>query len=331
MADLTNSKRNRYTATYVTKKLTDQETQAVEQEPGDVLRKLHAVLALSLDERKLAELRRGFAQQQHTDPVGLREALAVVGDVVAGPQPSAQALAALAAVPARALRELTRLAGDLQLLPPGWSAPLAPERVLPVGWLFLERIETYPVGVERGEMVFTIPMAPQETITVSHREWSTSEQEYTDIVDDYFEGYSERGVVDKTDASLATENEAKHASSVNFGATLSGGYGPVTLTTTLGLTSSDEERSSVKQSVQSNRSVTEKASSRTRKDHKVSVKLESRRGADDSSFRTITNTSADPVRFDFALAHLGISGACRGRRDDAICPSCPLYDVCTAT
>lgn len=38
----------------------------------------------------------------------------------------------------------------------------------------------------------------------------------------------------------------------------------------------------------------------------------------------------DPVRFDFALAHLGISGACRGFRDREVCPSCPLDPVCRA-
>jgi uncharacterized protein (TIGR02757 family) len=38
----------------------------------------------------------------------------------------------------------------------------------------------------------------------------------------------------------------------------------------------------------------------------------------------------DPVRFDFALAHLGISGACLGRRVDAVCATCPLTTVCTA-
>ncbi|MEQ1501758.1 MAG: TIGR02757 family protein [Myxococcota bacterium] len=38
----------------------------------------------------------------------------------------------------------------------------------------------------------------------------------------------------------------------------------------------------------------------------------------------------DPVRFDFALAHLGISGACRGHRDPSVCPGCPLDPVCTA-
>jgi len=56
----------------------------------------------------------------------------------------------------------------------------------------------------------------------------------------------------------------------------------------------------------------------------------------DGSWRTaveITRNLArldpdDPVRFDFALAHLGISGQCRAERDDAICPKCPLRPVC---
>ncbi|MSQ03427.1 MAG: TIGR02757 family protein [Myxococcales bacterium] len=38
----------------------------------------------------------------------------------------------------------------------------------------------------------------------------------------------------------------------------------------------------------------------------------------------------DPVRYDFALAHLGISGACRGHRDAEVCPACPLDAICKA-
>ena len=36
----------------------------------------------------------------------------------------------------------------------------------------------------------------------------------------------------------------------------------------------------------------------------------------------------DPVRFDFALCHLGMSGACPPRRDLACCRACPLLEVC---
>ncbi len=58
----------------------------------------------------------------------------------------------------------------------------------------------------------------------------------------------------------------------------------------------------------------------------------------DASWRTAEEVTAalrcldpeDPVRFDFALAHLGISGACRGHRAVEVCPACPLDRVCAA-
>jgi len=46
------------------------------------------------------------------------------------------------------------------------------------------------------------------------------------------------------------------------------------------------------------------------------------------SLRTID--PADPVRFDFALCHLGMSGACPARRDPNKCRACPLREVCLA-
>ena len=58
----------------------------------------------------------------------------------------------------------------------------------------------------------------------------------------------------------------------------------------------------------------------------------------DGSLRTALEVTAglrhldpeDPVRFDFALAHLGISGGCKGHRDARVCPGCPLHPVCLA-
>jgi uncharacterized protein (TIGR02757 family) len=38
--------------------------------------------------------------------------------------------------------------------------------------------------------------------------------------------------------------------------------------------------------------------------------------------------AADPVRYDFALCHLGIHGECRKRRDPEICPRCPIDALC---
>jgi uncharacterized protein (TIGR02757 family) len=56
----------------------------------------------------------------------------------------------------------------------------------------------------------------------------------------------------------------------------------------------------------------------------------------DGSWRTaqeITKNLArihpqDPVRYDFALAHLGISGGCKAKHHAEICGSCPLAPCC---
>lgn len=56
----------------------------------------------------------------------------------------------------------------------------------------------------------------------------------------------------------------------------------------------------------------------------------------DLSWRTAEEITArlrhldpvDPVRFDFALSHLGISGECPSRRDHVKCARCPLQPVC---
>ncbi len=39
---------------------------------------------------------------------------------------------------------------------------------------------------------------------------------------------------------------------------------------------------------------------------------------------------ADPLRYDFALSHLGILGDCPGVRKRSTCAECPLYSVCRA-
>lgn len=36
----------------------------------------------------------------------------------------------------------------------------------------------------------------------------------------------------------------------------------------------------------------------------------------------------DPVRLDFAMSHMGISGSCRGQASAGACPDCPLASLC---
>ncbi|MEU1117445.1 MULTISPECIES: type II secretion system protein GspG [unclassified Streptomyces] len=171
--------------------------------------------------------------------------------------------------------------------------------VQPVGWLHLERIEMQPVGLERGELVSTIPMAPGETSRVSHKEWSTQSEELSRIVTDQLETYAEKGVAEKTDVAMSTANESKRDTNLNFGVTASGSYGTVSVTSTFNYGVSTSDHESRQASNKHATEITSKASSRSRKEHKVSFRTETRRGDEDEAARVITNNSPRVMRLDY--------------------------------
>jgi Type II secretion system (T2SS), protein G len=303
--DLKNSKRLTYTASYVTTHLLPDEQQRIQAQPGGGPRKLNLLRVLDLQPQDIDGMRESLAASPANMHKRQVRDLFAAAEAVAAKKRSASTMtlaAALAPIPDSALLQFAKLA-------PGYKDNYVVKEMIglyerrlsihPIGRLHLERIEMYPVGVQKGELVFTVPMAPGETVTISHKEWSTSSREYEDIVQDFFESYSERGVAEKTDSSMSSESESKHSSALNFGATLSGTYAGVTLTTSLGLTNTRDDRASAKESTQRGREVTEKASARTRKEHKVSMKLEAKKGTEDNSFRTIQNPATNAVRLDY--------------------------------
>lgn len=170
----------------------------------------------------------------------------------------------------------------------------------PVGNLHLERIEMYPAGVERGELVHSVPLAPGETVNISHKEWSVTEKEFEDIVQDSFEGYSEQGVAEKNDIAMSTDSQSQHATALNVGASLSASYGTVTLSTNFGYNATSNDSQSKKDSRDHSMEITKKASARTKKEHKVSFKVTSVAGSEDQSVRVISNLSpTDTMRIDY--------------------------------
>ena len=126
--------------------------------------------------------------------------------------------------------------------------------VEPIGNLHLERIEMYPAGVQQGELVHSLPLAPGETVNISHKEWSVTEREFEDIVEDFFEGYSEQGVAEKTDISMSTDSQSQHSTALNLGASLSASYASVTLSTSFGYNATTNDTRSKKDSARSPRS-----------------------------------------------------------------------------
>jgi len=52
------------------------------------------------------------------------------------------------------------------------------------------------------------------------------------------------------------------------------------------------------------------------------------RTAEDITRKLRALDPGDPVRYDFALSHLGISGTCAARKDARRCSGCPLKPIC---
>jgi Type II secretion system (T2SS), protein G len=174
----------------------------------------------------------------------------------------------------------------------------------PVGRLHLERLEMTPVGIEHGELLHSVPLTPQETVNITHREWSVTSKTFEDMVQDYFEGFSETGVAEKTDLTQATDTESKHSSALDVNGSVSASYNggaySVTASASVGYSTKSEDSKSVKDSQAHSQAITRLSSARTRKDHKISFRVSSVAGAEDLSVRVLTNPSnQNAMRVDY--------------------------------
>jgi hypothetical protein len=165
----------------------------------------------------------------------------------------------------------------------------------PLGRLHLERLEMTPAGIEKGELVYTLPLAPKETVNISHKEWATTTEEFEQIVQDSFEDYSEEGVSEKSDLSQSTESETSHATAFS----LSANYSHFGVSGSIGYNSTSGDTKGQQDSRQQSIEITRKASSRSRKDHKVSFKVTSVAGTENQEVRVITNPTTDAMRIDY--------------------------------
>jgi hypothetical protein len=174
----------------------------------------------------------------------------------------------------------------------------------PVGRIHLERMEMTPVGIEHGELVYSVPLTPKETVNLTHREWSQTTTTFENLVEDYFEGYSEQGVAEKTDIATSSSTETKHRSSFDANASVNFSYdgNPYSLTTSAAVDykTSAEDDNSLKDSRAHSMAITRTASARTRKDHKQSFRVASVAGAEDLAVRVLTNPSeTEAMRVDY--------------------------------
>jgi hypothetical protein len=172
--------------------------------------------------------------------------------------------------------------------------------IQPIGMLNLERIEMVPAGIERGELVATIPLAPGEETAVAHKEWSVTSKEFTTIVTDSLEEFSETGVTDNTDLSQSTASQTQHSNQFNITGTVQGGIPLISGSTTTSFAAQDASSQSASESIKHASAITQKASARSRQEHKTTISTVTVTGTEETSTRKIKNSSpTDPIRIDY--------------------------------
>jgi hypothetical protein len=170
----------------------------------------------------------------------------------------------------------------------------------PIGMLNLERIEMVPAGLQRGELIATIPLAPGEETAVVHKEWSVTSKEFTTIVTDSLEQTSETGVTDNTDLSQSTASQTQHSTQFNITGTVQGGIPMINGSSTAGVTAQDSESQSATDSIKHATTITQKASARSRQEHKTTISTTTVTGSVDTATRLMKNLSlTDPIRIDY--------------------------------
>src|SRR5262249_53801332 len=170
----------------------------------------------------------------------------------------------------------------------------------PIGLLHLERLDFVPAGIERGELVYSVPLSPGEEVNITHKEWSNTSEEFSKIATDFQEAYSEEGVAEKSELVHSTNSQEQHSSGLNTGITASGGYGPVSVTSTVSVNIAASASQSEQTARDHSIAITRKASARSKKEHKQSFKVASAAGTADQQVRKIRNPFSDKAtRVDY--------------------------------
>lgn len=170
----------------------------------------------------------------------------------------------------------------------------------PLGMLNLERLEMAPAGIQRGELIGTIPLAPLEETAVTHKEWSVTDKEFTSIVTDSLENVSETGVTDNTELAQSSTSQIQHSNQFNITGTVQGGIPLISGSASSAFTDQGSESQSATDSRKHAVTITQKASSRSKQEHKVTISTKTETGTSETATRLLKNPSTtDPIRIDY--------------------------------
>jgi hypothetical protein len=164
-----------------------------------------------------------------------------------------------------------------------------------VGLLHLERMVMTPLDTERGELLYSLPLSPEETVTLAHKEWTIVETDFSRYIEDYLENYSETGVAQSNELTTTTNTQMQRqdATSANLNSMSGQAVTATGAVTPAAGSSTVNAASSMQQSVADMREVTQTASTRTIRDQKTSFTVTTVKGSEDWTARLLKNSRTD--------------------------------------
>lgn len=203
--------------------------------------------------------------------------------------------------PAAQVAEAVTNLARLNLVTELFSASLTQMDLQPLGLLFLERLEMTPLGIERGELAYSLPLAPNEKVTLAHREWSVREDQFNEFIEDFQENFSEQGVAQTDDISQSTSTQSNHNNALSMSQPVAAANGVhVTSPVDASQSTSVDDTSTKEESKAQSRTLTALASTRTMKDHKISFTVTTVSGTEDFTAHLIENKFEDKsMRVDY--------------------------------
>lgn len=179
------------------------------------------------------------------------------------------------------------------------DAILEAAEVDPLGCLHLERLHFTPIALRRGDLVYSVPLMPGETVRLTHREWSRTEQEYTSLVSSSMESEQENALSEKSELAESTNVQQSHSMAFTASASASGQLGLIHIAASAGINIARQASESRDTSVRRSREATRKASSRAKQEHKVTFRTLHADEREDTNYRELSNQTDEAQRWDF--------------------------------
>ena len=167
------------------------------------------------------------------------------------------------------------------------------------GVLFLERMDFTPVALVKGELVYTLPLTPGERITVSHKEWAKTVEEFEKELTTITEEEMEKATTERTELAESTTKEEKTEHKFDTGLKVKGGGGSWSIELSAGYNYDNLKTKHSEFSSKRNSEITHKAASRSKEEHKFTFKISREVTREDERVRVIENKSDEVVRWDF--------------------------------